>query len=257
MFEEANAVNEAQEQVVDAQTPEEATSEVAQEAEGTPEATAAEPPAKVPQTQEENRQFAELRRKHEAELAQEREQNAKFQRLMGVLQRQGYEGDPDQVADLIAAQQEGLTLEQYQTRQAEDKRRVDEMFRNDPRYQQALKNEAELREKNNQHIRERDAAAINAAFPDAKVVDPRELGPRFRAMMNAGMDPVDAYAALQLANKATTKPTPPDMGPVNSGNSQDSEFFTSEELDKLTTKQLMGNKKLFDKAMRSWQKLGK
>lgn len=255
MFEEVNAVNDAQEQVVDAQTPEEVTSEVAQEAEGTPEATNAEPPAKVPQTQEENHQFAEMRRRHQAELAEERQKTAGFDRLMGVLQKHGYEGNAEQVADMIAAQQEGIPLEEYQARRAADQKRVDELLQKDPRYVAALNHAAEMTEKNNQHIRERDAAAINAAFPDANVTDPRELGPRFRAMMQAGVDPVDAYAVLKMADKAKATPTPPDIGPVNGGGSQDEEFFSDEELNGLSIDQLLKNPKLLEKANRSVTRL--
>ena len=261
MFENINTVDEVQEQVVDARTPEEVTSEVAEEAEGTPEVTEAEPVAKVPQTQEENRMFAELRRKYESQMAEDRRQaeaqRASYDRLMGVLQRHGYEGDADQVADAIAAQQEGMTLEQYQARKAADQQRVDELILKDPRYLRVLQSEAELREKNSQNIREKDAAAINAAFPDANVKDPRELGPRFTAMMRAGVSAVDAYAVLKMADKATEKPTPPDIGPVNGGGGQDHEYFSNEELDNLTLDQLVKNPKLLEKANRSVTKIGR
>ena len=259
MFETVNTVDEVQEQVVDAQNPEEVTSEVAEEAEGTPEVTEAEPAAKAPQTQEENHQFAELRRRYEAERAQERreaeQQRARLDRLMGVLKNHGYPEDPEQAADMIAAQQEGMTLEQYQARQAADRQRVEAMFQNDPRYLQMQQSEARLREENNRNIRERDAAEINAAFPEANVKDPRELGPRFVAMMRAGMSAVDAYAAMQLANKATQKPAPPEMGPVNGTSSQDHEFFSNDELDGLTVEQLVKNPKLLDKANNSLKTL--
>lgn len=256
MFEEANAVNDAQEAVVEPQSPEEVTSEVAEEAEGTPEVTEAEPPAKVPQTQEENHQFAQMRRRYEAELAQEREKNAGFERLLGVLNKgYSYEGDAKQVADMLEAQKEGISLEQLQARQAADQKRVDELLQKDPRYVAAINHAAEMTEKNNQHIRERDAAAINAAFPDANVTDPRDLGPRFRAMMQAGVDPVDAYAVLKMADKAKATPTPPDIGPVNGGGSQDEEFFSDEELNGLSIDQLLKNPKLLEKANRSVTRL--
>lgn len=259
MFDEVNTVNEVQEQVVDARTPEDVTSEVTEEAKGTPEVTEAAPPAKAPQTQEENRQFATLRRRYEAQQAEERraaeETASKLSRLMEVLQNQGFPDDPKQVADMIAAQQEGLTMEQYLQRQAADQQRAEDLLQRDPRYQRALRSEAELREKNGQHIREKDAAAINAAFPDANVKDPRELGPRYIAMMRAGMNAVDAYAAMRLADDAVRKPTPPEMGPVNGTSSMDHEYFSNEEMDGLTVEQLVRNPKLLAKANRSLPKL--
>ena len=110
-----------------------------------------------------------------------------------------------------------MTPEQYQARKAADQQRVNEMLQRDP----------------------------------------RELGPRFTAMMRAGVSPVDAYAVMKMADRATERPTPPDIGPVNGGGSQDHEYFSNEELDNLTIDQLMKNPKLLEKANRSLPKIGR
>lgn len=255
MFEE-NAVNEAQEQVVDAQTPAEVTSEVVEQpAEGTPEAAqTTEPPAKAPQTQEENSQFAQQRRRYEQMLRQQKQESEAamegYSGLMNTLKGMGYEGTPEEVANLIEAQQKGVTVEQVRAQKAADQARAQQLMERDPRYQQAISEAERYREIVKENIRSKDAAAINAAFPEAKVGDPRDLGEQFMALRKAGVDAVTAYANLQMAKAATAKPVPPDMGAVNGTETKDSEFFDENELDALTEKQLR-DPKILAKAKRS------
>ena len=64
-----------------------------------------------------------------------------------------------------------------------------------------------------------------------------------------------AYAAMQQAKQATAKPVPPVMGAVNQTPAE-KEFYTSEELDRLTDKDL-DDPSIFARAMRSMTRLGR
>lgn len=258
-MDELNTVNEVQEQVVDAQTPEEVTSEVEEQpAEVTTDAgQTPEPPAKAPQTQEENAQFAQMRRRYEAMLNQQKaEQEAELAKYRGVVDQLkgfGFEGTPEQVTDMLEAQQRGVTVQEVQAQKAADRARAEAMMKQDPKYQQAISEAERYREIVKENIRAKDAAAINAAFPEAKVGDPRELGEQFNAFRRAGVGAVEAYAAIQAAKAATMKPVPPDIGAVNGTEGKDNEYFTQEELDGLTMDQLK-DPRVLAKANRSVQR---
>jgi hypothetical protein len=83
-----------------------------------------------------------------------------------------------------------------------------------------------------------------------------DLEGQFMAAINVTQDPLLAYAAIQQLKERTVKPTPPNIGAVNSSSSKEKDFYTSAELDKLTSKEL-DDPKIFKIAMKSLAKLGR
>ena len=259
MYEE-NAVNEAQEQVVDAQTPAEVTSEVeAQPAQVTTESEpAAEPPAKVPQTQEENSRFAQIRRQYEQMLKkQKQESDAELERysgLMNTLKGMGYEGSAAEVEDQIKAQQQGVTVEQIREQRANDQARAKQMMQNDPEYRRLQQVERDFQELQVERFCEQDLATLKKAFPDMKESHIFELGDDYMRLRANQVSPIAAYNAAVAAKAAVAKPVPPEIGAVNGTETKDSEYYTNEELDALTEKQLK-DPKILAKARKSMEYL--
>ena len=73
------------------------------------------------------------------------------------------------------------------------------------------------------------------------------LGDIFIDLMQKGTDPVLAYEVQRRHNEKTIKTPPPTIGRVNSINTQGKDFFTSEEVDRLTDKDYDNDPTLFDK----------
>ena len=100
-----------------------------------------------------------------------------------------------------------------------------------------------------------DLREIRAAFPKEKIGHVRELGRQYFALRRCGVDNLVAYSAVRAAAAASKKAPPPDIGPVGSGETS-REFFTREELDRLSDKEL-SDPKVLEKAVKSLSKLKK
>jgi len=233
-MEDFNAVDAAQEQVVDVQ-PETDTSEVITE-----EPVKEEPVAKV-QSVEDNAKYAAARREAEKEKAQIQ---AKTDRLMSALNQYGYQGDPDEIADALLAQTQGISIEEA-TKQRQAKEAEDAKY-------QELQSQIEIyRPLAVQKLMADDLARIQIVYPEVKNLD--ELGEDFFTLMNELHDPILAYDAAQAKKARETKPIPQNIGAVNSSSSKEKDFYTSQEVDRLTPKEL-ANPKIMERIMESMTK---
>lgn len=252
-----NAVDEAQEPVVEAQSPEEAASEGAGAEGGTPQSEPDEAVAPPRQSPEENHQYARLRRQFEAQLRQEqaqRQQMEQMQRQMvTALNGLGYQGGPEDIADALAAQQQNLTVEQLRAQRQAEQQRARELMRQDPEYLAAKAQAEQYQEMVYRDLYERDVAEINEHFPDAKVKSLDELGEDFAAMRAGGVGNLAAYAAIRQAREAAAKPLPPEIGAVNATEAGEKDYYSPEEADRLTSEQL-DNPKIMDIVMKSMTK---
>ena len=218
--------------------------------------TVAQEPAKPVQTAEQNKMFAEMRRRAEAEvkkqyepkLAQaERERDA----LYGALQKFNYNGTPTEIAEILAAQQAQIPVEQYREIAAYEQEKIKQGLMNSPEYAE-IREELEFRRQADfERIRTDDLAAIKTAFPEVKAGSVDELGEEFFKLRANGISATVAYAAI----KASKKSVPPEIGAVNNVSGQEKEFFTDKELDKLTKTDL-NDPKIFEKAFKSMNRLG-
>lgn len=213
------------------------------------------PAERKPQSREVNHQFKLMRQEQERLQRQIAEQQTANNRLLEALKGYGYSGSAEEVAAQIAAAQRGISIEEFNAQEQQAAERAKAMMQNDPEYL-AMKQKAEAYEQAAfDNLFKSDLAAIKKAFPDfrGKTID--DLGDQFAALRANGVDAVTAYAAMQQAKQATAKPVPPVMGAVNQTPAE-KEFYTSEELDRLTDKDL-DDPSIFARAMRSMTRLGR
>ncbi len=99
---------------------------------------------------------------------------------------------------------------------------------------------------------ERDLELIRKE--NSEITDLSELGDDFIRLIENGVEPLTAYNAVKKATDSKAVQTPPSMGSVGYSEGMQSRFFTSKELDRLTSKDLE-NPLIFKKAMESLKKL--
>lgn len=260
-MDEQNAVNDVQVEVVEPQTEQQTdTSEVATETtESANVENAAEEVAKPRQDAETNAFYANARREKEAALAEKEriaaekaEIEARYQQMQQHLKTIGY-GDNVEIA--LEAQARNMTPEQV----LEERRQLSIKQAEQEKVNQKI---SKLEEENalfkNQFAEEqykKDLAEIKTQFPDEDAEDIKALGKTFMTLRANGVDNITAYKAIMDSRK---KPTPPPViGKVNDTSANEvSEYFSSEELDRITDEQY-ANPKIREKIMKSLRKLGK
>jgi hypothetical protein len=238
-MEDFNTVNEVEVVTEAPQDTEATTSEVTEvvaENETTPVVETAKP-----QSAEENAKFAAARRQAEAEKNALKAQN---DRLMQALGQYGYQGSPEDIADALFAQSQGISVEeataQRQAAEAEN-----------AKYQQLESQIETYRPLAIKALMAEDLAKVQTVNPEVKNLD--DLGSDFFALMGALHDPILAYDALQAKKARETKPIPQDIGAVNSSSSKEKDFYTSAEVDRLTDKDL-DNPKIMERVRASMLK---
>lgn len=239
-----NAGDAASEEVVDPQSTGNDTDE------GAEAGNAAGEVATPHQTRDDNSKFAEIRRAKEAAEKQaadfKKESDALIQRLRGL----GYTGNSaSEITDEIAAQNEGIPIEDYRKREADRKAEIDNLVNSDPRVIAAEK-----------IARDRqfaaDLAAVKAAYPDVKAENISDLGEVFMRGMSSGLSPEDAYAAQLSYNSRienAKKPTPPKIGNVKQSYEAEKDTFSADEIDRLDTvdSKLLDDPNILAKAIKS------
>lgn len=188
-------------------------------------------PAPRNQSKSENRSFAEMRRAKEAS-------DASLSSLVAGLNRMGFEGgNPEEILEHLEAKNRNMTVQQLRA----DKQAQADAVKNDPTYKAMEQKLIEGRMKE-------DLAAIQSIDPSVQSLD--ELGEDFAKLIAAGVSATVAYNAV----KTKTAPKPANLGPIGQSDNKDSEYFTSEQLDALTEKDLE-DPKILAKAMASLAKL--
>ena len=241
-----NDVDASSEQVVDAQPEATETSEVAEE--GTPDPVVEV--AKPQQTAEENARFAAARRQAENEANALRAQN---DRLMQALGEYGYQGSPEEIADALFAQTQGISVEEATAQ------RLNAEAENAKMYQLQAEIEA-YRQPALKFYMAQDLQKVKSTYPNDEKVqalkDISELDNDFFALMSATKDPILAYDAYQAKKSRETKPVPKDIGAVNSSSSKEKDFYTPSEAEKLTSEDYDRNPSLMEivrKSMYKWK----
>lgn len=227
------------------ETEAEATSEVTEEVTTEPVVE----PAKPQQTAEENARFAAARREAEAEARAIRAQN---DRLLQALNAYGYEGSPEEIADTLLAQTQNISVEE-----ARAVREADEA--NNAKLAQMQAENEFYRTKAIQAAMAEDLAKLKSTYPEDKTIqnlkDINDLGQEYFALLGALNDPTLAYDALQIKKNRETKPIPKDIGATNASSGKEKDFYTPDEVDKLTEADYEKNPKLWGvvrKSMLKW-----
>ncbi len=231
----SNAVNAAQQTVVESAQSEPETQGKNSGADnaGTPAQSANADVATRGQTRSENRGFAQLRR--EKETAE-----AAAQKLISGLQGMGYTGNnPDELLEQLEARSKNLTVDQLRRQKEEAAAAV----KNSPEYQRLERQLVSFG-------KEQDLRAVQQI--DASITSLDDMPDEYFKLRAAGVSPKTAYFAVKQGEKPETKPE--DIGRVSEGSGAESEYFTSDQLDRLTPRDLE-NKKIFEKAMKSLKHL--
>jgi hypothetical protein len=259
-MDELNSVNAEQEQVVDVPgtgTDNGVTTELEKEQ--------PQEPAKPVQTPEENAQYAKIRREAEqkaAELAQQKiDQHYK---AMYAGQINPYNGKPidseaaykeyeqqHQVAQM--AEKNGITVQEQQ-----------ELLRKallqSPEFRQTAEEAEKAKAEANELRGTLDKITFSNDLAEIKKINPKEtaktiedLGITFMRARAMGLDNLTAYE-IAKAEKQRLNPVPPSMGDVNSSGTDESEFYTIEQLKSMTSEEVHKN---WSKVQKSRERLFK
>lgn len=226
MLDNLNSVNAGQPEVVAPAATDNSTSVVADTQQ--PAGDVATPQNNQPQSKEENSKYAEMRRGKETAEKELNTLKNTNKKLMDALNSLGYEGSETDIMDKLSAERAGLSVDEYRTKEREHNERI----LKDPRVVEAQK---VLRERQF----EKDLNAIKEAYPDVTAKSVLELGDVYlNIMRTGGASPVDAYAAQLAFNEREKAKVPPEIGAVNTTTPAKKDFYTPEEVDKLTSKDL-------------------
>lgn len=260
----AAAESAGQSGTVDAQTIESPNAEIPASA-GRPEIadgqTQAAEPAEAPatagqkpaQTREENAAFARMRREldqNKAELARYKAMSRAVGEATGTRSE-----DPDEIRWSVQAQREGVSPDIIRQREAAEKQRVQDQLKNDPEYIRVQQELVYYRQQTAKQQQERDIEELRAKYPADKI-DLATLDEQYVKLRVAGVDNLHAYAAVRAVKgitEAEKKPVPPDTGAVGAAAEQQPDFYTPEQVDQLTQKQL-DDPKIMEKVMKSMTK---
>lgn len=156
----------------------------------------------------------------EAESAVRREYEG-HEQLMEALKNRGYEGSAGEIA--------GALLSDMQNNAAGREAKSGEMPQDHPYLMWA-------RDIIDDRTFEQDLSAIKNVYPEVKEASVWELGDIYvRLMASGAVDAVTAYEAQRAYNSRQSRPVPPSIGPAKSGGLKpDKEFYTPEEVDRLT-----------------------
>ncbi len=224
-----NVVNDTPQAVVEPAQDAAVNSDIAPETSGE---SVTSDPATRKQSKSENSNFAKMRK----ELAQKDQET---QKLLAGLGNLGIKGSTQEILEQLEAQKRNITVDELR----EENKKIHDAVKNNPEYQAMAQQLIE-------HGKREDLRVIQQLDESVQSLD--ELGEEFYKLRAAGVSPVVAYNAVK---QSQVKPKLPDnIGPVNNSGNAESEFFTSEQLDRLTPKDLE-NESIFKKAMRSLKRL--
>jgi hypothetical protein len=224
-------------------------------------------PAKPQQSEQDNAKFAEWRRKTEQlerELAEERAAKSAYSKLAdAVKEHLGYQGsNPEEIRLAILAQQQGKSVAEIREQESLEVKRAQELLESNPEVIELRRFKAEQIAKAQAESLARDLAEIKAKYPNETAADIKELGETFAKLRAAGVDNLTAYRAIKpdstvSVTPKTEEPPLPETGAVNgAAATEEKEYYTPQEVDKLTKKDL-SNPTVWERVRASMTKWGK
>ena len=205
-----------------------------------------------PQSRAYNAAFAAARRQAEAEARAAREET---KRLMDALGAYGYKGTTaGEIADALESQRRNIPVEQIQAEREAEQARFRAAIDSSPEMQQLRAEKEALGRWKMERDFADDLAAIKKYNPKETAGSVMDFGHDFMAARAMGVDTITAYELAKAKKARETKPVPPDVGAIGSSAGIQKDFYTSDELDRLTSKEL-DDPKVFARAMASLHKL--
>ena len=211
-------------------------------------------PAKPAQTAEENARFAQFRREAQAARREAEQARAAAQRAQNVLNRYGYQGDNlDEVLDTLEAAQRNISVSELSQERAAEAERFRQAMQHAPEVVQMRRQLAEYQRREDQRILDDDLGEIKRLNPGETAKSVLDLGPQFLALRAAGVDTQTAYNAVSQTRQQNTKPAPPEIGAVNTSTPKEKDYYSPEEVDRLSEKDLE-NPRVMEAVQRSMTK---
>ena len=115
---------------------------------------------------------------------------------------------------------------------------------------QMLEELRSLRARERDWVFQGDLARIAKAFPQQAPDSIPALGDDFLKMRSLGIDPVTAFAAICLAQNGAVTP-PPEMGPAACARPEQ-DFYSPEEVRRMTPQQVQQNLKKIERSQKKW-----
>lgn len=181
--------------------------------------------------------FAKIRR----EMEQTKKQN---EMLANTFQKFGFQGTPEEIIDQANAYHTGKPIEEVRQQRVQSEKIQ----------QEELQRQAELefyRNKEIERMMDDDLKRIQKLDPTIKKLD--DLGDDYFNLIKAGLDAEIAFGAIQQKKIRETKTPPAEIGKVNSNSKIDKDFYTPDEVDKLSPSDLE-NPKIWEKVRKSMTK---
>lgn len=241
----------AQEPPAGAASAEPAQDGAGQDPAGSTEQPAAEerPAERTPQSREENRRFADMRRREET-----------FRQLMGDTINPATGKPFANSTEFLAwrksqqiqqqAKQAGMTPEAFGAVREQMRK---EILESDPELQQDRALLQQYKQQEAEQCFARDLAAIKKAFPDEKAKHVSELGEEFMTMMASGkVSAVAAYRAIR-EQRQIDHPAPKSMGDVGGSGGTEKEFYTPDEVQRMSPAEVSKNYDKIRRSMTRWK----
>lgn len=119
----------------------------------------------------------------------------------------------------------------------------------------ALRELDSLRRWRDEKIIEEDIAMIREAYPDFQAKSAADLPEQFLRIMATGhVDPLTAYDICTMQKNRVRKDPPPDPGAIENASAREKDYYTPEEVDRLTDRDFQSNPRLLDIVQRSMTK---
>ncbi len=99
----------------------------------------------------------------------------------------------------------------------------------------------------------RELEEVRSAYPQVRAQTLSELGETYQALRRAGVDHLTAYGAVLAGENARRSPIPVDTGAVGSAGQQEKEYYSPEEVDRLSSRDL-DDPKIMERVLRSMTK---
>lgn len=210
---------------------------------------------KPKQSAEDNSRYAKMRRELESSnkrVAELEKQLADHDKLTGTIgDIYGYKGSPDEVRDMLIANDRGISVEQLRAERAADVAKQRALVENDPEYKRAMEENKHLQDVLVQDRMAKDLQLLKSEYPDLKAETVDDLGEDYAKLIGLGWSAKEAYEGSLARTRANMKTPPPSTGPVKSQMPADKEFYTPEEVDRITREDLKKDPTLLEKIKRS------
>ncbi len=198
-------------------------------------------PVKQPQRDlERDSAFASMRRAME-------QTNKQNEMLAAALKNAGFKGNtPEEVIDNANAYNLQIPVEEVRRRriEAEKRQQVDSQRESELEF---------YKNRELERIMADDLQKIQKLDPTVKSLD--ELGDEYFNLIKAGVEAEIAFGVVQQKKQRETKIPPAEVGKVNSNSKPEKDYYSPEEVDKLTEKELE-NPKIWEvvrKSMTKWK----